>query len=198
MLLGHQDFQYIDRKALQVILEVISNAVRIVHQLCEVELAGVIELEPRNALHGFYRKIRIIFELCYDRCLSKCQRTLKAANDGHRNDDILILGAAVKTTQFVCDGPDKVYFCGNIDGQIILHCIDDILVCHCRYTSLFIMVVPCYLLFYNSCCPIIRTLSVCQSSSYNAGSDRGPQRLSGRPACMRRHSRNPQHSSVHR
>ena len=90
--------------------------VRIVHQLCEVELAGVIELKPGNTLHRLCREVRILFELRYNRCFGRCQRTLKAANDRHRNDDILVLVAAVRTTQFVCDRPDKVYFGGNIDG----------------------------------------------------------------------------------
>ena len=67
----------------------------------------------------------------------QAKRTLKAADDRHRNDNILVFVATVWPAQFVCDGPDKVHFGGNIDRRIVPHCIYNLLISHLPFTSLF-------------------------------------------------------------
>lgn len=114
-LLGHQDFQHICGKSLQIALKIGGDMVCVIYKLCKVKFTGVIKLEAGNAIHRLCREIRVCFELVYDFLLGGRKSTLKAADDRHRNDDILVLVAAVRSTQFVCDGPDKVYFGGNID-----------------------------------------------------------------------------------
>ena len=114
--LGYQNFQHIGRETLKINLEIGSDMIRIVHQLRQIKFAGVIELKPGNVLHCFCREVRILFEFCYDRCFGRCQRTFKTADNCHRDDDILILVTAVRSTKFVGDRPDEVHFCRNIDG----------------------------------------------------------------------------------
>ena len=137
-LLGHQDFQHICGKSLQVTLEIGGNMVCVINKLCKVKFTGVIKLEAGNAIHRLCREIRVCFELLNDFLLGRRKSALKAADDRHRNDDILVLVAAVRSTQFVCDGPDKVYFGGNIDRRIVPHCIYHLLISHLLFLiSLF-------------------------------------------------------------
>ena len=87
----------------------------VIYKLCKVKFTGVIKLEAGNAIHRLCREIRVCFELVYDLLLGGCKSTLKATDDRHRNDNILVFVAAVWSAQFVRDGPDKVHFGGNID-----------------------------------------------------------------------------------
>ena len=103
----------------------------IIYQFCKVKFAGVIELKAGNAVHRLCWKIRICFELVYDLLLCRCKRTFKSADDGHWNDYILIFIASIWSTQFVCDRPNKVYFCRNINRRIIPHCVYHLFISHC-------------------------------------------------------------------
>lgn len=137
-LLGHQNFQHICRESLQVTLEIGGNMVCIIYKLCKVKFAGVIELKAGNTIHRLCREIRVCFELVDNLLLGGRKSTLKAADNRHRNDDILVLVATVWSAQFVRDGPDKVHFGGNIDRRIVPHCIYHLLISHLLFLiSLF-------------------------------------------------------------
>lgn len=114
-LLGHQDFQHICGKSLQIALKIGGNMVCVIYKLCKVKFTGVIKLEAGNTVHRLCREIRVCFELVDNLLLGGRKRTLKAADNRHRNNDILIFVATVRSAQFICDGPDKVHFGGNID-----------------------------------------------------------------------------------
>ena len=110
----------------------------VIYKLCKVKFTGVIKLEAGNAIHRLCRKIRVCFELLNDFLLGGRKSALKAADDRHRNDNILVLVATVRPAQFVCDGPDKIYFGGYINGRIIPHCIYNLLISHLLFLiSLF-------------------------------------------------------------
>ena len=146
-LLGHQNFQHVCRETLQITLEIGGNVVCVIYKFCKVKLTGVIKLEAGNTVHRLCREIRVCFELVDNLLLGGRKRTLKAADNRHWNNDILIFIATVRSAQFVCDGPDKIYFGGYINGRIVPHCVYNLLISHLPFTSLFVLVVPYYLYF---------------------------------------------------
>ena len=166
----------------------------VIYKLCKVKFTGVIKLEAGNAIHRLCRKIRVCFELVDNLLLGGRKRTLKAADNRHWNNDILIFVATVRSAQFVSDGPDKIYFGGYINGRIIPHCVYNLLISHLPFTSLrsCSAILP---LFYTRYCPIIRTLCAVRSSFYNADSDRVHQKSSGTHACMLQRPHSPPHNS---
>ena len=152
-LLGHQNFQHVCRETLQITLKIGGNVVCVIYKFGKVKFAGIIKLKAGNAVHRLCREIRICFELLHDFLLSGRKGTLKAADDRHRNNDILIFVAAVRSAQFICDEPDKIYFSGYINGRIIPHCVYNLLISHLPFTSLFVLVVPYYLYFTPATVP---------------------------------------------
>jgi len=124
-LLGHQNFQHIRRKSLQITLEIGGNMVCVIYKLCEVKFTGVVELEAGNTVHRLCRKIRICFELLHDLLLGRCKSTLKATDD-----NILIFVAAVRSAQFICNGPDKIHFGRYIHRTVIPHDINNFFLRH--------------------------------------------------------------------
>ena len=93
--------------------------VRIIYQLCKIKLTGVVELISGYAIHRLCRICRIRLELLYHFLFCWCQCALKSADDNHRNDNILVFVTLVSTAQFVCDRPDKIYLCGNVNRGVI-------------------------------------------------------------------------------
>ena len=93
------------REALDVCLKVSGQVVGVIDQFCQVKLAGVVELEAGQTVHCLCRIVRICLEHLYDLCLGGSQGALKAADNNHRNDNILVLVALVCTAQLICDRP---------------------------------------------------------------------------------------------
>lgn len=84
--------------------------IRIVAQLREREAARVVKLEPGDAVHCLCRIIRILLILLDDLFLRRFKGALKAPDNRHRNDDVLILIALIRSAQLVCDRPDHAGF----------------------------------------------------------------------------------------
>ena len=109
--------------------------VRVVDQLRQIEFAGVVELEARQAVHGLSRIIWIGLIGLHDLGFGGSQGTLKAADDDHRDDNILVFVTLVCTAQFVCNRPDEVYFCRDINGRIVPHSINYLFISHFLHLS---------------------------------------------------------------
>ena len=124
------DVLNIGREALDVCLKVGRQVVGVVDQLCKIKFTGIVELETGQTVHRFRRIVWVGFIHFYNLCFGGCQGTLKAADDDHRDDDILVLVALICTTKFICNRPDEVYLCGYINGGIIPHRVYDFFFSH--------------------------------------------------------------------
>ena len=129
------DVLNIGREALDVCLKVGRQVIGVVDQLRKVKLAGVVELEARQAVHGLSRITGVGLIRFHDLGLGGSQGTLKAADDDHRDDDILVFVTLVCTAQFVCNRPDEVYLCGYIDGGIVPHRVNYLFISHADYLT---------------------------------------------------------------
>ena len=138
LLRRQDDFLNIRRESLDITLEVGCKMIRIIHKLRQIILTGVIKLEPGNTVHSFCREIRIRFVLIDNLLLCRLQSTLKTADDRHRDDDILILIALIRSTQLVGDRPDEVHLCRYINRGIIPHRVDYCFFSHCLISPFFV------------------------------------------------------------
>ena len=132
----------IGREALYVGFKVRGQMLGIVHQLRKVKAAGVIELVPGHPVHGLCGIIRIGGEGLQHLFLGWGQRTLEAPDNDHRDDDILVFVTLVCTAQFVCNRPDEVYLCGNVNGRVIPHGVYRQFLCHIFFPPFVGMVSP--------------------------------------------------------
>ena len=167
----------IGREALDVCLKVGRQVVGVVDQLCKIKLTGIVELESGQTVHRFRRIIWIRLIGLHDLGLRGRKSALKAADDDHRNDDILVFIALICTTQLIGDGPYKIHLCRNVYRRIVPHCIDYLFISHAGYLA-FHSAELCCLIIHTHPSKMIRTRSFCQSSFCSAGFDRGHRRSS--------------------
>ena len=142
----------IGREALYVGFEVRGQMLRIVHQLCKVKAAGVIELVAGHPVHGLCGIIRIGGESLQHLFLGRGQRTLEAPDNDHRDDDILVFVTLVGAAQLVRNRPDEVYLCGNVNGRVIPHGVYRQFLCHTNFSSIHRDgIIPAYLYCKTLC-----------------------------------------------
>ena len=130
--IAHDDFLHIRRECVQVTLEVGSDVLGIIQQLCQVKFAGIVELEPRNLAHGLVGVILVLLELLDNLILGCSQRTLKSADNHHRDNHVFVLVALVRPTKGICDTPDEVHFGGNIYWGIVISRINNLILGHVK------------------------------------------------------------------
>ena len=70
------------------------------------------------------------FECALAPTKQKVVEQFKATDDCHRNDNILIFVAAVRSAQFICNGPDKIHFGRYIHRTVIPHDINNFFLRH--------------------------------------------------------------------
>ena len=140
----------IGRETLDIGLKVCRQMVGVIDQLRQIEFAGVVELEARQAVHGLSRITGVGLIRFHDLGLGGSQGTLKAADDDHRDDDILVFVTLVCTAQFVCNRPDEVYLCGYIDGGIVPHRVNYLFISHADYLTFHLAKFCCPYYTYSS------------------------------------------------
>ena len=133
------DVLHIGRKALDVVSEIRRKVVGIIDKLCKGVLARIEELIPRHTAHRLCRVRRILLVLLHDSLLRSFQCALKAADNDHRNNNVLVLVALICTSQLIGNRPNEAHLGGNIYGSIVPHYIY-FLINHCK-TPLYQMAV---------------------------------------------------------
>lgn len=86
-----QNVNHVAGKAGEVGLEIICYVVRVIAEFSQGEAAGIVEVVSTQSVHGFFRISRNGLELLHNCLLGRFEGTFKAADDGHRDNDIAVL-----------------------------------------------------------------------------------------------------------
>lgn len=119
-----EDLAYVGRESLDVAAQVGRSVLGACEQLLKRPLARVVEGVPRLVAQDGVRRLGVLGELLHDLRLGGLKRALHAADDGHGDDDVLVLVGLVGAAQLVGDaeyGIDlrlDVYLLGHVGSGL--------------------------------------------------------------------------------